>query len=100
MTHTRILWVSLFFFTVILWAVIAPKKALSQQCCIVPDYESASAAGVYLNTATQFNQTISDSGGDSFDALTVLESSGGSGTNSCWWNGSGLQQYPTVSGGS
>lgn len=73
--------------------------------CAIPSSESTQVAGTAASKGypaiTEFNQTISDTRGDSFDNKTVEELSGGPGTNTCFWAGNpiGLLQYPVVSGG-
>jgi hypothetical protein len=99
MRRSRILPAPIIFLAVWLLAIVSPQSTSSQTCCLVPSTESTSVAGQELVTETQFNQMLSDNAGDSFDALTVEEGSNGAGTNSCWWSGSGLEQNPTVSGG-
>ena len=71
--------------------------------CPTPKTEVTNGAGVSSGAplSSAFNQAISDPSNDSFDGKEVEEQSGGPGTNTCYWNGNpyGIQQYPTVSGG-
>jgi len=51
----------------------------------------------YQISAGQFLMTLEPSA-SSYDGNSVTESSPVIGTNACWWNGSNMEQYPTVAG--
>ncbi|MGA8216580.1 MAG: hypothetical protein WB799_23540 [Candidatus Sulfotelmatobacter sp.] len=63
----------------------------------VPTGEITEFEGVYQISAGQFLMTLTPST-SSYDGNSVKESSPVVGTNTCWWNGSNMDQYPTVAG--
>jgi hypothetical protein len=79
-------------------------KPPQAQCvfCSLPTSELSYPQGVFPDSpVVQFNQTLSDTSGDSFDGHAVQEVSGGQGTDTCWWadNSRNIPQYPVISGG-
>jgi hypothetical protein len=62
-----------------------------------PSGEITAHQGTYQNTAGQFLMTL-EPGTASYDNHSVTESSPVLGTNTCWWSGSGMVQYPVVQG--
>jgi hypothetical protein len=53
--------------------------------------------GTYQINAGQFLMTL-EPPTPNYDGHSDMESSPVVGTNTCWWNGSGMVQYPTVQG--
>lgn len=67
--------------------------------CLVPSTETTEDAG--FNGASfreQFDMTIGDTAQDNFDGYYVQEVTTAPGTNSCYWSGSNLPQFPGVQG--
>ena len=67
--------------------------------CLVPATETTDDQGFYGSIYRElFVMTLSDSAGDNFNGHAIEEYTVTPGTNTCWWNGSGLAQTPGVSG--
>ena len=80
---------------------LAPQSISPQSCCVLPTTEDSLDSGTnWATLEEQFNQTLSDTAGDVFDAHTVQELTTQPGQDTCYWSGSGLPQYPGVAGGS
>jgi hypothetical protein len=75
--------------------------AQTQACstCPAPTSETTAVAGTSDTTITLFNQGISDTAGDSFDNMSVQEGVAGPGTDTCWFNGSAISPWTTITGG-
>jgi hypothetical protein len=67
--------------------------------CAAPDAESTQIGPTYNTTISRFNQTISDSAGDSFDGQTVTEGNAAPGQDTCWFSGSLVPRATGVTGG-
>ncbi|HUC29958.1 MAG TPA: hypothetical protein VMR80_10255 [Candidatus Acidoferrum sp.] len=63
----------------------------------VPSSEITEFSGTILITQGQFLMTLEPST-NSYDGHQVTEKSPVIGSNTCWWSGSGINQYPTVQG--
>jgi hypothetical protein len=63
----------------------------------IPTSETTQFYGVYQITEGTFQMTLNP-GTYNYDSHYVEESSPSQGSNSCWWNGSQMVQYPTVVG--
>jgi len=63
----------------------------------IPYSELTEFVGTYDITAGQFLMTL-EPDTNNYDGHSVTESSPWLGSNQCWWNGSGMKQYPTVKG--
>jgi hypothetical protein len=80
---------------------IASQQVAQEFIWVVPTSETTAIAGtVPSEIITEFNQTISNLHGDSFDGRIVAEQ-GGEGANACYWddNDVGMGSNPRVSGG-
>jgi hypothetical protein len=62
-----------------------------------PSAEITEYEGAYQISAGQFQMTLEPSS-NNYDGYSVTESSPVLGSNTCWWSGSGMVQYPTVQG--
>lgn len=76
---------------------------ISIEGCMVPSTEATADAGFNLaSLREQFEMTLGDSSGDSFDSSpqvpNIHEVTAATGTNGCYWSNSGLSQYPGVQG--
>jgi len=69
------------------------------QPCAAPNAESTQIGPTYNTTISRFNQTISDSAGDSFDGWPVTEGNAAPGQDTCWFSGSLVPRGTGVSGG-
>ena len=63
----------------------------------MPSSEITEFSGTILITQGQFLMTLEPST-NSYDGHQVTEKSPVIGSNTCWWSGSGINQYPTVQG--
>jgi len=88
-----IAWLSIF----VSLFIIGRSSARAQSCCILPTPEMITV-GDRQGTLSGFTQTIPSG---NFNGVYVQETSVGTttGTNTCWWAGSGLNPNPAVSGG-
>jgi hypothetical protein len=74
--------------------------------CVAPSTETTAVEATVFTTETDFNQTISDSAGDTFNGSTVTEGNAAPGQDTCWGTWSqgprftGIPTTPwTVAGG-
>lgn len=89
------------FALIVLCVLAVPTKVDGQACCVIPTLEDSEDVGAnFMTMEEQFNQTLSDAAGDSFDVHSVQELTTKPGLNTCFWAGSGLPENPGVSGGS
>jgi hypothetical protein len=63
----------------------------------IPTSETTAFQSITQITQGQFLMTLYPGAGN-YDGHSDKESSPVIGTNTCWWNGSGMAQYPTVQG--
>ncbi|PYU48649.1 MAG: hypothetical protein DMG48_19565 [Acidobacteria bacterium] len=67
--------------------------------CLSPSTEATTDQGFNGGSyREQFDMTISDTAGDSFDGYYNQEVNAAPGANACWWPGSRLAQHPGVQG--
>lgn len=69
--------------------------------CLAPSSESTQFVRVdpQWATVTDFNQSISDTAGDSFDGLTIQEDDAATAQDTCWGKWSNVPQVTGVTGG-
>jgi len=68
--------------------------------CVIPTTEYTAVQGTEATTETQFVQTIFDTAGDNFNGRTVTESDAAPGQDTCWFQGSTVDKYTGMTGGS
>lgn len=82
----------------------SPKALRAQSCCTVPTGHVTISNGraedsVNDTYKSRFSELLSDVAHDDFAGRPIFELDAAPGTNSCYWTGSGLPQFPIVSGG-
>jgi hypothetical protein len=65
----------------------------------VPATETTRIDATYNATVSRFDQTISDTAGDSFDGWPVTEGNAAPGQDTCWFQGSLVPRATGVTGG-
>jgi len=70
------------------------------QPCATPATETTAVQGIEATTFTQFVQTVFDTAGDNFNGQTVEEGNAASGQDTCWFQGSTVDKYTGMTGGS